>query len=142
MKKREKRRYLTQKYQKKQVLLAYTFTYDKPHDIKRYIRSEFARKRRFVDMLCGNFVELEFEWQYHHMLNGYNNAPHEFTKAELGRFRNHSWNDCGQARCHYCSNPRRGQTLAIGNERITIQERINYMRFKDDLEYYYQYGEK
>lgn len=141
MKTREKRRYLTTKYQQKQVRLAYTFSYDRPHDTQRYIRSEFARKRRFVDLLRGNFVEFKYSYQYDMMVSGYN-TPHTFTKAELGRFRNHSWDDCGRPRCHHCSNPRRGWTWDSWKERQTMQERVSDMRFKDDLEYYYQHEEK
>lgn len=133
----KERRYLTEKYQRKQVRLSYIFTYDKPHDTERYIRTNFARKQRFVDLLRGNFATFVYRWEYERML-GYN-TPHKFTREELGRFRNHSWKDCGRAKCSGCSNPRRGYIWNSPKEQITMQERISEMSMKDDLEYYYQY---
>jgi len=129
---RKERRYLTEKYQRKQVRLAYTFVYDKPYDRQRYIRTEFARKRRFYDILRGNYVVWGKwgptgigQWQ-----------PHTFTKEELGRYRNHSFSDCGRPGCPGCSNPRRGYMSGTENDRITMQERKAKLQFDEELKEY------
>lgn len=44
-------------------------------------------------------------------------APHR-----KGRFRKHSYKDCGVSRCPICDNPRRLRTYS-GVDKITIQER-------------------
>ena len=133
MRTRQKRRYLTEKYQKKQVRLAYTFVYNKPYDRERYIRTEFARKRRFYDILRGNYVVWGKwgptgigQWQ-----------PHTFTKDELGRYRNHSFSDCGRSKCPGCSNPRRGYGwYGSVNDLITMQERKAKLHLEEELRYY------
>jgi hypothetical protein len=149
LEKRERRRYLTHKYQQKQVRLANTSRNYRSYDSERYFQRPLAKKQRFLDVLAENYVgrewndisrgyrterELKTEYMLGHDTEG-------FTPEQLGRLRNHSFDDCGRPRCHMCGNPRRGNGW-WKEERITIQERINKVRFKDDLQYYYQYEEK
>ena len=126
------RRYLTEKYQRKQVRIAYVTTYTKPYDPERYIRTEFARKRRFYDILCGNYVEWKTRWGERWAFNN----EHKFTKAELGRLRKQSFTNCGQARCPYCCNPRRGKYW--GAKEITKGEVLAELHLKEELDFYYK----
>ena len=136
MRTRQKRRYLTEKYQKKQVRLAYTFVYDKPYDRERYIRTEFARKQRFVDILRGNYVQHKYSYREIWMLSQ-NGMEHTMSPDELGRYRNHSWNDCGRPKCPGCSNPRRGYGwYGSVNDLITMQERKAKLHLEEELRYY------
>lgn len=137
MRGRKERRYLTEKYQRKQIRLAYALSYAKPYDKDRYIRTEFARKRRFVDMLYGNFVEWKRPSSMDLAIGGYRYS-HTLTPEELGRYRNHSWKDCGSSRCRYCSNPRRGHNW--DGKQVTRQEEIVNMKLKEEL-YFYKKGE-
>jgi len=146
LRKREERRYLTEKYQQRQVRLANLSRRYQPYDEQRYLRRPLAVRQRFYDLLCGREVghtwtERERSWKFSNMLGGYDIDP--FTRSELGRFRNHSFADCGRPKCPGCSNPRRGYGWwGSASDRLTMQERINDMRMKDDLEYYYNYEEK
>lgn len=135
MRTRQERRYLTEKYQKKQVRLAYRFMYDKPYDRERYIRTEFARKRRFVDILYGNYVQHKYPFQEKWMLSQSGNE-HTLTLDELGRYRNHSWDDCGRPKCPGCSNPRRGYMSGTADDRITLQERKAKLHLKEEMRFY------
>lgn len=148
MEKRERRRYLTKKYQQKQVRLANQSRDYRPYDSQRYLQRPLAIRQRFYDVLKGNWVGPEWSdvghgykteryWKTECMLG---HDTDEFTPGQLGRFRNHSYQDCGRPRCHMCGNPRRNSWWK--QDRETIQERINKMRFKDDLEYFYEYEEK
>ena len=130
---RRERRYLTEKYQNKQLRIAYATAYTKPYDPNRYIRTEFARKRRFLDILCGNYVEC-VEWDTRWSTRYAFGNEHTFTKAELGRLRKQSFSNCGQARCPYCCNPRRGRYW--GAKEITRQEVIAELHLKEELEFY------
>ena len=133
MRGRKQRRYLTEKYQQKQVRLAYTFVYDKPYDRHRYIRTEFARKRRFYDILRGNYVQHKYWHSEQWMLNQSGNE-HTITREELGRYRNHSFDDCGRAKCPGCSNPRRGYGwYGNVNDLITMQERKAKLQFDEEM---------
>ena len=142
MEKRERRRYLTKKYQQKQVRLANQSRNYRSYDSQRYLQRPLAIRQRFYDVLKGNWVGPEWDdcqrkWKTEYMLG---HDTDEFTPGQLGRFRNHSYQDCGRPRCHMCGNPRRNSWWK--QDRETIQERINKMRFKDDLEYFYEYEEK
>lgn len=142
MKKREERRYLTKKYQQKQVRLANIDRGHRPYDSQRYLQRPLAVRQRFYDVLKGNYVgkdwdDRECRWKTERMLG---HDTDQFTPEQLGRFRNHSYRDCGRPRCHMCGNPRRNSWWK--EERITLQERINKMRFDDDLHYYYKHEEK
>lgn len=135
MRERRERRYLTEKYQNKQVRLAYTFMYDKPYDRERYIRTEFARKRRFFDILRGNYVQHKYQHQEKWMFSQ-NGMEHKMPRWELGRYRNHSWDDCGSPKCPGCSNPRRGHGSQRGNELLTMQERIAKLHYEEEMKEY------
>ena len=136
------RRYLTEKYQRKQVRLAYEVMYDKPYDRERYIRTKFARKRRFVDILCGNYVKWANRWEEARALNsnGWRDR-HTFTKAELGRLRNVSFDTCRDKKCGFCSNPRKGYGYQSPKELRTRQENIALLQMKEELDFYRQ-GER
>jgi hypothetical protein len=129
------RRYLTEKYQNKQVRIAYATAYAKPYDKDRYIRTEFARKRRFVDLFRGNFVQWKDRWAMRYAINTSGWERYVWTRAELGRLRNHSWSNCGQKRCCYCyyCNPRRGYW---GKKEVTRQETIAMLHLKEEIDFY------
>jgi hypothetical protein len=131
----QERRYLTEKYQNKQVRIAYATAYAKPHDYDRYGRSKFARKRRFVDILRGNYVEWETPWSKRYALNNSGWDRHEWTREELGRLRDRAWSNCGDRRCCYCwyCNPRRGHW---GKKEITRQEHIADLHLKEEIDFY------
>lgn len=133
MRGRRERRYLTEKYQDRQVRLSYIFKYDKPYDPNRYIRTEFAKRRRFYDLLCGNYVRHKYRFLEKWMLSQ-NGCEHTMTRWELGRYRNHSWDDCGRTRCQHCSNPRRGHTWEP--EKLTRQERKAALHLKEEVDFY------
>lgn len=135
MRTRKERRYLTERYQNKQIRLAYIFTYDKPYDRERYIRTEFARKRRFFDILCENYVQHKYPCQEQWMLSQ-NGSEHTMTSWELGRYRRHSWDDCGRPRCPSCSNPRRGYCGDSPREQLTMQERIAELHLVEEMKEY------
>lgn len=131
----KERRYLTEKYQRKQVRLAYKILYDKPYDRKRYIRTEFARKRRFYDILRGNYVEWRNRWSEDRALdNGY--SRHAFSNAELGRMRTISFNCCDRRCCPMCSNPRRGYGWQGRKERLTRQELLAELHLIEEIKEY------
>lgn len=132
MRGRRERRYLTEKYQNKQVRIAYEISYTKPYDPNRYIRTEFAKRRRFYDLLCGNYVDWRGRWAEGWALN----HPYKFSKAELGRLRKHSWSNCGFKRCQYCCNPRRGRYCGSYEERITLAERRAEQHLKEEVNFY------
>ena len=134
MRGRKERRYLTEKYQNRQVRIAYAVTYSKPYDPDRYIRTEFAKRRRFYDLLCGNYVEWNTRWGERWAIgNGWKNA-HKFTKAELGRLRKQSFTNCGSTRCQYCCNPRRGRTWEP--QRLTRPELKAELHLKEETDFY------
>lgn len=135
------RRYLTERYQQKQVRLAYTVMYDKPYDRERYIRTEFSRKRRFYDILRGNYIEWNNRWAEQAALSSSGRYGHEFTRAELGRFRTISFDQCSIRRCPSCSNPRRGYGWQGTKEKLTKQERLALLHLKEELEYYKEEGD-
>lgn len=135
MRTRQERRYLTERYQKKQVRLAYRFMYDKPYDRERYIRTEFARKCRFFDILRGNYVQHKHKYLEKWMLNQ-NGNEHTMERWELGRYRNHSWDDCGRPKCSSCGNPRRGYISGTADDRITMQERIAKLHYEEEMKEY------
>jgi len=59
-------------------------------------------------------------------------------RGELGRYRNHSFDDCGRARCPGCSNPRRGHGSV--NDLITMQERKAKLQFDEEMIEYKENG--
>ena len=138
MKKREGRRYLTHKYQQKQVRLANTYRDYRPYDSERYIQRPLARKQRFLDVLADNYVGRDWDdrWRESYtrwMLGG---DTDEFTPEQMGRFRNHSYRDCGRPRCPGCGNPRRGNGYYKRKERLTRQELKSEEAMKQDLQDY------
>ena len=143
MKKRERRRYLTHKYQQKQVRLANMYRSYRPYDSERYFLRPLAKKQRFVDRLRDNYVGPEWkdesrgyrterEWRTEYMLG---HDTEDFTPEQLGRFRNHSYRDCGRPRCPSCGNPRRSDWFKK-KEKLTLQEQRSEEAMKQDLRDY------
>ena len=144
MRNREERRYLTERYQQKQVRLANQLRRFRPYDSQRYLQRPLAIRQRFFDELKGRCVgpqwnSCERKWKTLYMLNeGYDIDP--FTRSELGRYRNHSYSDCGRSGCPCCGNPRRNE-WSKKKDRITLQERTVEESFREQVDYYYQYEE-
>ena len=139
MRNREERRYLTERYQQKQVRLANQLRRFRPYDSQRYLQRPLAIRQRFFDELKGRYVGPEWcyaerRWHNLYMLNeGYDIDP--FTKSELGRYRNHSYSDCGRSGCPCCGNPRRNE-WSKDKDRVTLQERIARHIFEEDINLY------
>ena len=138
MKKRERRRYLTHKYQQKQVRLANMYRSYRPYDSERYIQRPLARKPRFLDILADNYVGPEWDdrWRESQTRWMLGDDPDEFTPEQMGRFRNHSYRDCGRPRCHSCGNPRHANGYYKRKERLTRQELKSEEAMKQDLQEY------
>lgn len=130
MKKRERRRYLTERYRNRQVRLDNQLGRNRPFDFERRPRSDFARKHAFISMLKGDYVVAEWNW-------GIDN-PEPMSAERFGRLRRHSFSDCGRPRCPHCSNPRHNG-FGTKKTRLTIQELVAEQRFKED---FYEYWEK
>ncbi len=135
MRGRQERRYLTEKYQKRQVRLAYSVMYDKPYDRHRYIRTEFARKCRFYDILRGNYVQHKY-WHSEKWMFSQSGNSHTFTKAELGLLRTVSFDHCPIRHCPHCSNPRRGYGWESPEAQITLQERKAELHLVEEIREY------
>ena len=90
MKKRERRRYLTHKYQQKQVRLANLYRSYRPYDSERYFQRPLAKKQRFLDRLRENYVGRDWDERWRKSrtdwMLGFDSD--EFTPEQLGRFRN------------------------------------------------------
>ena len=127
MKRRERRRYLTDRYRDRQVRLNYELKGNRPFDFDRRPRSNFARKHAFVSMLRGDFTEHEWRW-------GIDNSE-PMTAERLGRLKRQSFNDCGRAKCPFCSNPRHNE-FSKHKARLTIPELVAEQRFNDELTEY------
>lgn len=140
MKKREERRYLTHKYQQRQVCLAYSLSYTKPHDYSRRLRRKVAIKQRFIDDLAGVCAvdpATHKEWEVDYLTKAMLGYPYEFSQERLGHLRNHSWARCSRVRCPSCSNPRRGYGWDSGKQLLTRPERIAELNYEEDLALYY-----
>lgn len=137
MKKREKRRYLTHRYQQKQVRLANTYRSYRPYDSERYFQRPLAKKQRFLDVLGENYVGREWDdrWRKSYTRWMIGGDTDEFTPEQLGRFRNHSYRDCGRPRCPGCGNPRRSGWFKR-KDKLTLQEQRSEEAMKHDLRYY------
>lgn len=139
MKKREKRRYLTEKYVRRQVRLYFAGSFRKGlFDDKRHMQSERAKRNYFVAELTGQVVRLSSSdnpitamWWW-----GITELVLEIEKEQLGHFRRHSATDCGNSQCPTCCNPRRifrGKRKAT----LTIKERLGEMSFAEQIEEYF-----
>jgi hypothetical protein len=137
LKKRERRRYLTHKYQQKQVRLANMYRSYRPYDSERYFLRPLAKKQRFLDRLRDNYVGPEWDdrWRESRTRWMIGMWATEFTPEELGRFRNHSYRDCGRTRCPSCGNPRRSGWHKR-KDKLTLQEQRSEEAMKQDLRHY------
>lgn len=125
MKKRERRRYLTSRYQAKQMRYYDTFWngsgWGNPYDPERKFQRESARKYRFLCFLKGDYIEPAWGYQ----------SRYEPSATEKGRLRKHSWK--GYGKCSCCLNPRK---MGKGKRKSewTKQERENYRQYCEQLE--------
>lgn len=127
MKKRERRRYLTERYQRRQIRLS---LHGKTvFDFERRPRTDHAKRQAFVSMLKGDYTRAEWQWGI---------DLREVTDQEKGRYRRHSFADCGRPRCPTCSNPRHNGFGSL-KHRLTWQEVVAEQRFRED---FYEYWEK
>jgi len=118
MRTKQERRYLTERYQFKQARLRRQF-WGPYADTNR--RPEIA----LIYKLCGFNP-----WDH------YTDAP---SAEMLGRWRNHSWRDCGYSRCPHCSNPRRGNTVWASSRKTwqTRAENVADINYIEQLNEYY-----
>lgn len=130
MKKRERRRSLTDRYQAKQMRLRDTFWNRGGHfDPDRKTQNERTRKFHFICWLKGDYLES--------FLVGAN-VYYELGEKEKGRFRKHSWKGYGKCRFGCCRNPRKDFRGKRKTE-YTRQERMSEMAFWEDVN---EYGEE
>ena len=129
---RKERRYLTEKYQARQISLARQSNIQYPYDPQRYLRRDLAVKQRFLDILAGNYVILS-SWQESNFgIDGFYERP-----DVRGRLRRHSFSDCGRKHCPSCSNPRRRWSYSGNNDdKITLQERRANLHLKEEVEFF------
>lgn len=134
MKKRERRRLLTQRYQRRQKRFAETFSGRKKYDSERHFLRASSKISRFRDIMKGNLVVHRDVWNRENKIRlilGWQQDLDGLSQKELGRYRRHSFCDCGRAHCPSCSNPRR-----VGwskKERLTLAELRAEDNFKDDI---------
>lgn len=128
MRKRERRRYLTERYRTRQIRLEHDLN-GKPFDFGRRPRSDRARKYAFICMLKGDYTETGWRWGI--------DRTEEMSAERYGRLRRHSFSDCGRPKCPHCSNPRHNG-FENRMARLTIQEVVAEQQFKDEL---YEYLE-
>lgn len=125
MRERRKRRYLTEKYQARQLRLAYETNQSYPYDEQRYLQRPIARKKRFLDILSGNYTILD-NWQRYEI-----GLDDIYDQPEVrGRLKRHSFDDCGRTKCISCGNPRK----VWGS--ITRPERKALLHLKEEIEVY------
>lgn len=131
MKKRELRRYLTKKYQHKQVRY-FRNTRAPEFDDERKRQSERAKRHFFVEFMKGNAVLLDgdslryYEW-------GIPIESKPLSAQLVGRYKKHSFDDCGVARCPGCGNPRNVWKGRYGAEK-TLKEKQSDQQMRSDLE--------
>lgn len=137
MKKRELRRYLTKKYQQRQIRY-YRSIHGPEFDDERKRQSERAKQHFFVEFLKGNVVLLErnplkyFEW-------GVPSESRPLPARIVGRYKKHSFDDCGVAGCPRCSNPRNVWKGRYGAEK-TLKEKKSDQQMQSDLEEFVENG--
>lgn len=127
MKRRERRRHLTERYRNRQVRLSNVLGRERPFDFERRPRSDFAKRHAFICMLKGDYVRAEWQW-------GIDN-PEPMSAERYGRLRRHSFSDCGRPKCPSCSNPRHNG-FGTKKARLTIPELVAEQRFIDELKEY------
>ena len=120
---RRERRYLTGKYQARQLRLAYETNQNYPYDEQRHLQRPIALKKRFLDILCDNYTRLNSWGRYDIGLNDIYNQP-----EVMGRLKRHSFDDCGRTKCISCGNPRK----VWGS--ITLPERRALLHLKEEIE--------
>jgi hypothetical protein len=128
MRKRERRRYLTERYRNRQIRLEQSLN-GAPFDFDRRPRSDYAKKNAFLCILKGDYTETGWRW-------GISNAE-PMSAERYGRLRRHSFSDCGRPKCPHCSNPRHNG-FGTKKARLTIQEVVAEQQFKDAI---YEYLE-
>lgn len=125
MKGRRERRYLTEKYQARQLRLGYRANLNYPYDEQRHLQRPIARKKRFLDILSGNYTTLSYWGRQEIGLDNHYSQP-----GVRGRLKRHSFDDCGRTKCISCGNPRK----VWGS--ITLPERRVLLHLKEEIEVY------
>ncbi len=133
MKKREYRRYLTKKYQQKQIRY-YRTLWGPEFDDQRRMQSDRARRNFFVEFLKGNVVMLENKYR-NYWIWGIPSIGMPLSPERIGRFKKHSFDDCGRPRCTGCCNPRKVWKGRPKSER-TVKEQMHDQLMYSDLEEY------
>jgi hypothetical protein len=118
---RDERRFLTEKYVKRQVRL------------DRMYKGGYSDKlRRPADAVMA-MLFLGDDYCPDHPAYGSHYAPP--SNRTLGRWRNLSFTDCGVPKCPMCGNPRR-LTTRTGEHRLTMQERKANEAFNEQMSDY------
>lgn len=131
MRGRRERRYLTDKYQARQIRLGRKANLNYPYDEQRYLRRPLAIRQRFIDILSGNYTIYKGWARTQIGLDDF------YSRSDvIGRLRRHSFDDCSNPKCPSCSNPRRGWCWGTGKDMITLPERRALLHLKEELEVY------
>lgn len=138
MKKRELRRHLTEKYQRKQIRYIREVKNEKVFDDKRHRLTTRQQRHYFISLLKGAVVYLNHGMSW---FNGWGIENREINPSEMGRYRNHSHSDCGRPKCPACGNPRKNG-YNNRNQALTRKELQAMQEFQEDLEEYYKEKEK
>lgn len=128
---RRERRYLTGKYQARQLRLAYETNQSYPYDEQRHLQRPIALKKRFLDILCDNYTRLDSWGRYDIGLDDIYNRP-----EVMGRLKRHSFDMCSIKRCPGCCNPRRRWACSTEKDKITLAERKALLHLKEEIEIY------
>jgi hypothetical protein len=125
--KREQRRYLTTKYQQKQIRLEIQYNRYTFYDPRRHLRTKRALKYRFYYDLAGEGVEVN-RWEY-------DTYDEVFPKEKVGSFRKQSWKCPCRRYCRYCSNPRKSGYMKKADS-LTRPEVVAEQQMIEDLKEY------
>lgn len=131
MKRRERRRFLTKKYQDKQIQYIRDL-WGPEFDDARKLQSERARKHFFTEFLRGNVVLLNDKYlNYWHW--GIPSSGMRLSKELVGRLKKHSFDDCGNPDCIGCANPRKIWKGSLKKEQSLEEHKANE-QMRSDME--------
>lgn len=133
MKRREKRRYQTKKYQQKQIK-NYKTLWGAEFDDLRKMQSDSAKKRFFIEYLKGNVVFLENKYVRYRM-RGIPTSGISLSNEQIGRYKKHSFDDCGRPKCPGCCNPRKVWKGRYKSERALDEISADHLYYHDLLEF-------
>lgn len=133
MKKREWRRYLTKRYQQKQINY-YRTLWGPEFDDMRKTQSARAKRHFFVEFLKGNVVRLENKYRMYWMW-GIPTIAMPLSPERIGRYKKHSFDDCGRPKCVGCCNPRKVWKGKYKSEKSLDERKADQHMYFDLLEY-------